>query len=100
MLAYHIKIAISSLKRNPVLTALLIAAIAIGICVSTSFVTLRHLYTQELIPGKSQKLFYVQLNTSGTEKPYSDDPAVLPDQVTYRDARNLMASKIPVRQTP
>jgi putative ABC transport system permease protein len=101
MLGYHLKTAITSLKRNPVLTALLIAAIALGICVSTSFVTLRHLYTQELVPGKSDKLFYVQLDTWGLDKPYSDeDPNLLPDQVTYRDARNLLRSNIPVRQTP
>ena len=101
MLGYHIKTAIVSLKRNPVITALLIAAIALGICVSTSFVTLRHLYTQELVPGKTDELFYVQLDTWGTESAFSEErPELLPDLVTYRDARNLMQSNIPVRQTP
>jgi putative ABC transport system permease protein len=101
MLTYHLKTALTSLKRNPILTALLVAAIAVGICVSTSFVTLRHLYTQELVPGKSDKLFYVQLDTWGTDKPYSEEkPEELPSQVTYRDARNLMRSNIPLRQSP
>ncbi|MDQ3281429.1 MAG: ABC transporter permease [Acidobacteriota bacterium] len=101
MLTYHVKIAVKSLRRNPVLTTLLIAGIALGICVSTAFVTLRHLYTQELVPGKSDKLFYVQLDTWGADKPYNaEKPEELPDQVTYRDARNLLRSTIPVRQTP
>lgn len=101
MLTYHVKTAITSLKRNPILTALLIAAIAIGICVSTSFVTLQHLYTQELVPGKSDELFYVQLDTWGADKPYSEErPELLPSQVTYRDARNLLRSNIPLRQSP
>jgi putative ABC transport system permease protein len=101
MLTYHLKTAITSLKRNPVLTALLVGAIALGICVSTSFVTLRHLYTQELVPGKSDELFYVQLDSWGVEKPYNEDkPEELPDQITYREARGLMQSKIPLRQTP
>src|SRR5690349_15072165 len=100
MLSYHLKTALTSLKRNPVLTALLIAAIALGICVSTSFVTLRHLYTQDMLPGKSDQVFYVQLDTWGAEKPYSEDPKELPDQITYRDARGLLRSSIPVRQTP
>lgn len=99
MLGYHLKIAIASLRRNPVLTALLIGAIALGICVSTSFVTLRHLYTQDPLPGKSDKVFYVQLDSWG-KRAYDDgDLDKLPDQVTYRDARNLLRSPIPVRQT-
>lgn len=101
MLTYHLKIALKSLRRNPVLTALLIGAIALGICVSTSFVTLRHLYTQDLLPGKSDKVFYVELDTWGADRPYDPErPGLLPDLVTYRDARNLMQSKIPVRQSP
>ena len=101
MLGYHVKIATKSLRRNPVLTALLIAGIALGICVSTSFVTLRHLFTQEPIPGKTDKVFYVQLDSWGADAPFRDEnPDLLPDQVTYRDARNLMNSKIPPRQTP
>lgn len=101
MLTYHLKIALKSLRRNPMLTALLIAAIALGICVSTSFVTLRHLYMQDFLPGKSDQVFYVQLDTWGAEQPYdAERPEMLPAHVTYRDARNLLQSKIPVRQSP
>lgn len=101
MFTYNLKIALKSLRRNPVLTALLIGAIALGICVSTSFVTLRHLFTQEPLPGKSDKVFYVQLDSWGKTEPFDeDDPTRLPDQITYRDARNLMNSKVPLRQTP
>lgn len=101
MLAYHLKIAIASLRRNPVLSALLIGAIALGICVSTSFVTLQHLFTQNpLKGGKTEKVFYVQLDSWGNGAFDEEDPSQLPDQVTYRDARNLMQSKVPARQTP
>ena len=101
MLSYHLKIAFKSLRRNPILTALLIGAIALGICVSTSFVTLRHLFTQDPLPGKSGKVYSVQLDSWGTDRPFrDDDPSLLPDQVTYRDARGLMRSTIPARQTP
>lgn len=100
MLGYHIKIAIASLRRNPIVSALLIAAIALGICVSTSFVTLRHLFTQDPLPTKTQQVFKVQLDSWGAAEPYrEDEPELLPDQVTYRDARNLLQSKIPARQT-
>ena len=100
MFTYHLKIAIASLRRNPILTGLLIAAIALGICVSTSFVTLRHLFTKDPLPGKSDQVFYVQLDSWSPNEPYrEDDPELLPDQVTYRDARGLRNSTIPARQT-
>jgi putative ABC transport system permease protein len=110
MLLYQIKTALQSLRRSPVLTLLLIAGIAIGICVSTAFVTLRHMYTQDPLPGKSDKVFYVQLDSWGKDRPFtqgfSSDAmeragiAPIPDQITYRDARGLLRSPIPKRQTP
>ena len=99
MLSYHVKIALKSLRRNPVLTGLLIAGIALGICVSTAFVTLRHLFTQDPLPGKTDKIFYVRLDTWGKDSPRFAGQEI-PDQITYKDARNLLQSKIPVRQTP
>lgn len=100
MFVYQIKIALKSLRRNPILTTLLIAGIALGICVSTAFVTLRHLYTQDLLPGKSDRVFYVRLDSWGLGETYHDDPNSIPDQITYRDARGLLKSEVPVRQTP
>lgn len=99
MLSYNLKIALKSLRRNPVLTTLLIAGIALGICVSTSFVTLRHMYTQDPLPGKSDQVFYVRLDSWGRE-PAGEEPDSVPDQITYRDARGLLRSTVPVRQTP
>jgi putative ABC transport system permease protein len=100
MLGYHIKIAIASLRRNPIVSALLIAAIALGICVSTSFVTLRHLFTKDPLPTKTEQVFKVQLDSWGAAEPFrEEEPEQLPDQITYRDARNLLQSKIPARQT-
>src|ERR1041385_4837830 len=106
MFGYHIKIALKSLRRNPILTTLLIAGIAIGICVSTAFVTLRHMYTQDPLPGKSGKVFYVRLDSWGKDHGFNGgissfgSDAAIPDQVTYRDARGLLRSPVPVRQTP
>jgi putative ABC transport system permease protein len=109
MLVYQIKTALQSLRRSPVLTALLITGIAIGICVSTAFITLRHMYTQDPLPGKSDKVFYVRLDSWGKDRPFSQgfssnameksgvEP--LPDQITYRDARALLRSPVPKRQT-
>ncbi|HEX7809472.1 MAG TPA: ABC transporter permease [Thermoanaerobaculia bacterium] len=99
MLTYHLKTALTSLRRNPVLTALLIGGIALGICVSTAFVTLRHFYTKAPLPTKSDTVHYVRLDSWG-KQPFRDIEGSVPDQITYRDARALMRSPIPKRQTP
>ena len=99
MFTYHLKTAVTSLKRNPILTALLVGGIALGICVSTAFVTLQHMFTQELVPGKSDEIFYVRLDTWGKDVERFAGQTI-PDQVTYKDALALMRSNIPVRQTP
>jgi putative ABC transport system permease protein len=101
MILYHLKIALSSLRRNPVITTLLIAGIAIGICIATAFVALRHMYVQDPIPGKSDRVFYVRLDSWGADEPFRrGDTETIPDQVTYADARALLESPIPLRQTP
>ena len=101
MLIYNLTIALRSLRRNPILSCLLIGGIAIGICVSTAFITLRHLYGQNMLPGKSDQVFYVRLDSWGKDRAYvREDPRSIPDQITYRDARGLLRSPIPVRQTP
>lgn len=100
MLFYNLVIAAKSLRRNPILTALLIGAIALGICVSTTFVALRHIMERDPLPGKSDELFYVRMDNWDPTRAYqADDPTSLPTQITYRDMRELMKSNIPTRAT-
>ena len=100
MLLYNIRIGLKSLRRNPILTTLLIAAIALGICVSTTFIALRHIYERDPLPGKSDKMFYLRLDNWDPTRAYNaDDPKSLPNMITYRDMRELMKSNIPTRQS-
>ena len=100
MLTYNVRIAFKSLRRNPYLTALLLAAIALGICISTTFTTLRHAFAKDPLPGHSSTLFYVRMDNWDPAQPYpSGDPHALPPQVSYPDLRALMKSAIPTRQT-
>src|SRR5687768_13463881 len=99
MFTYHLKIATTSLRRNPILTLLLIGGIALGICVSTAFVTLQHMFSQELVPGKQDQLFYVRLDTWGKDvKRFGDE--TIPGLMTYKDAAALQRNPLPARQTP
>lgn len=100
MLLYNLRIAFKSLRRNPILTSLLIGAIALGICVSTTFIALRHVFEKDPLPGKSHTLYNVRLDSWDPTRPYDpDNPQSLPSMLTYRDLRNLMKSNIPTRQT-
>lgn len=102
MLLYNVKIAAKSLARNPVLTALLIGAIALGICVSTTFIALRHIFEKDPLEGtKSSTLFNVRLDTWDPTRAYdAEDPKSLPSMLPWRDVQGLMKSPIPTRQTP
>jgi putative ABC transport system permease protein len=103
MLLYNVRIAIKSLRRNPVLTAVIIGGIALGICASTTFTTVRHMFARDPLPGKSDKLFYVRMDNWDPHAPYPTNQGskveAIPPQISYRDALALMRSNMPVRQT-
>ncbi len=99
MFAYQLRLALKSLRRNPVLSALMIVAIGLGIAVSTASVTIYYIYSGNPIPNKSDVLFHVELDNWYADSPFdSDHPERAPTQITYRDALELMHSQIPTYQ--
>src|SRR5687767_1908364 len=100
MFLYNLRIALLSLKRNRILSAVIVGGIALGIAVSTMFATVRHAFAKNPIPQKSDVLHYVRMDTWDPLKPYpGDDPTRPPTQITYRDMVEIMKSDIPVRQS-
>ena len=99
MLIHDLGLAVRSLRRNPVLSALMIGAIAVGIAASMIAITLYHARAGHPIPWKDDKLFAVTLDTRDDEPPQSFErhPEFPPFQLTYRDALALYASNIPIR---
>lgn len=99
MLLYNLKLAWKSMLRHPVLTCLIIAGIALGVAVSTSFVTVWHVLAADPIPGQSERLHYVRVNSWGATDPF-DEEGNPPTLLTYQDLMRLFdRSDIPVRQT-
>lgn len=99
MFWYQLRIALKSLKRNPVLSALMIGGIGIGIGVSTTFVTAHYIFSMNPVPEKSDVLHYVEMDNWDPNRGWSDeDPEKIPNQITYRDMKNLMKSDIPTYQ--
>lgn len=97
MFGYYLGLGLRSLRRHPVLTALMVFGIALGIAASMTSLTVFHLMSSDPIPWKSAKLHYVQLDSWDVNQPYSEngDP---PDQLTYLDATALMAAAKADRQ--
>ncbi len=89
MFAYYLQLGLRSLRRNPVLTALMVVGIALGIAASMTTLTVMHLMGSDPIPWKSDRLHYVQMDNWSVGDSYYDDGRP-PDQVTYRDAMALM----------
>ena len=96
MFAYHLKIALASLRRRPLLSTLLVAAIALGIMVTTTSLTGYTVLTGNPIPTKSDVLHYVQVDAWEPDDPYDDDrPDEPPPELTYRDMMAAMQSDVP-----
>ena len=100
MLAYQLRLALKSLRRNPLLSVLIIAGIALGIGVAMTMVAAYYTIASNPIPHKSDRLFYVQLDSWDAERPWDDDdPSEPPTQITYTDMLGIMESDIPTYQT-
>jgi putative ABC transport system permease protein len=97
MLAYHLRLAWLSVRRNPVLSLLIVAGIALGVGLSTWALTVRHVLSRNPLPHKTDTLHYVRMDAWD---PAVDPPHVggIPTQITYRDLRGIMESDIPARQ--
>jgi putative ABC transport system permease protein len=98
MLLYHVRIALKSLRRSPGLSAVIVGGIALGIGVASLFSTIRHSMAKDPIPGKSDVLHWVRLDSWDPAKAHPN-PDGIPPQLAYRDAMELMKSDIPARHT-
>jgi putative ABC transport system permease protein len=89
MFAYYLDLALRSLKRNKVLTALMVLALALGIGACITTLTVLRLLSGDPLPQQSAQLFYPQLDprplagyVAGETKPA--------DTLSYVDAMNLL----------
>jgi putative ABC transport system permease protein len=95
MFAYYLDLAFRSLKRNKVLTALMVIAIAVGIGASMTTLTVMRLLSGDPIPARSAHLFYAQIDPDPTpgdrKEPY--------DVIDYQSAVDLWGAHRADRQT-
>ena len=88
MFAYYLDLALRSFKRNKVLTALMVLAIALGIGASMTTLTVFHVLSGDPMPGRSHTLFYPQLDPQSMDGYIAGEE---PDgQMTRFDAEALL----------
>jgi putative ABC transport system permease protein len=96
MFAYHLDIALRSLKRNKILTALMVLSIAVGIGACMTALTVLHVLSGDPLPGKSSELYYPQIDPQDARGMMPGN--LPPEQVTRIDGMNLLRAKRADRQ--
>lgn len=100
MFGYYVGLGLRSLRRNLVLTTLIICVIAVGIAAFTATLTVVRAMANDPIADKSSQLFAVQIDNWGPEKT-SANPShgdLLESQLSYTDATALMDARQGLRQ--
>jgi putative ABC transport system permease protein len=100
MMNYYFRLALHSLRRNVVLTTLMVAAVGVGIGTSMTMLTIFRAMAQDPIPQKSARLFVPQIDNWGPFKKRINpgDDEHLPVQLSYIDAIAFMNARAAYRQ--
>lgn len=99
MFSYYLKLAFKSIKRNPILSFLMVTAIALGIGASMTTITVTYLMSADPIPHKSHQLFHIQVDSWDPNNPFNGEEGALPNQLTWTDATNFTLAKKALRQS-
>ncbi|WP_243041981.1 ABC transporter permease [Dyella sedimenti] len=96
MFVHNLKLGAASLRRNPLLTALMIMSIGFGVAASMVTFSVFRAVSGDPIPQKSARLFTPQIDNRGPQYNRHGEP---PDALTYTDAMALMRAHRAARQT-
>lgn len=99
MFAYHLRLALKSLRRTPGVAALMIGAIGLGVGVCVTTLTVWRMLLNNPVEHRNDVLYAVTLDNWDPNQPmYERSPHLPPHQVTYRDAVAMFESDIPTRK--
>ncbi|GGF61096.1 ABC transporter permease [Alteromonas lipolytica] len=93
MFLHYIDLGWRSLRRTPTVSFLMVLAIALGIGITMTSLSVYHMMSMDPIEQKSDRLFHPQLQTmdDGNDT-WSEDN--LPFQLTYQDAQHLAQAPV------
>lgn len=96
MFGYYFQLGLRSLRRNPVLTGLMVIAIGFGVAASMITYSVFRVVSGDPIPQKSSRLFTALIDNRG---PQYNDHGEPPEALTYTDANALMRARKAPQQT-
>lgn len=96
MFSYYLQLGLRSLRRNPMLTALMVMAIGFGVAASMTTYSVFRATSRDPIPQKSDVLYNVQIDNWGPENTKEGEP---PPALSYKDATALLRAHKAKRQT-
>lgn len=88
MVSYYLRLAWLSVKKTPVLSALMVLAIAMGIAACLTTLTLYQVVSSNPLADKNAVTFAVQLDSWDPNEDYWAVNGV-PEQLTYQDAKAI-----------
>ncbi|MEX2132186.1 MAG: ABC transporter permease [Pseudohongiellaceae bacterium] len=94
MFLYYLRLSALSYRRNPVLSSLMVLAVAIGVGAYMVVYTLNYFMGGDPIPQKSSVLYHLQIDSGNP-----DDTFEPPSQLTWLDATALLNADNNYRQT-
>ena len=98
MFAYYLQLGLRSLRKDPLLTLLMVLAIGCGVAASMTTYSVFRATSNNPIPQKSSQLYVPQIDNWGPDSS-KDNKGEPPNAMTYTDAINLMRDKRAKRQT-
>ncbi len=98
MFRYYLALGLRSLRRNPVLTVLMVLTLSVGVAASMTTLTILRGMSGDPIPHKSDRLFAPLLDNRPADN--GDGEPEPPEQLTHRDAMTLWERADGLRKTP
>lgn len=96
MFAYYFRLGLRSLRRNPVLTGLMVMAIGFGVAASMITWSVFRAVSGDPIPDRSAQLYTPLIDNWGPQYNNKGEP---PEGLSYTDAKALMMAHKARRQT-
>ena len=85
MFAYYLQLGLRSLRKNPLLTLLMVLAIGCGVAASMTTYSVFRATSNNPIPQKSSQLYVPQIDNWGPDSS-KDNKGEPPNAMTYIDA--------------
>ncbi len=97
-IAYDLQLALNSIKKTPVLSALMVAAVGVGIGACMTIIAIYYLMSTDPNPDNSEQLYTYALDNHLTVEEGQGDgkPRLMS---SYRDALYILQSDIPTEQS-